>query len=132
MINLKMMTIQEEIAVQDECFMEHFHRQDAAGLANMYTDDAQLLPPNADFMIGREAIQAFWQGAMEMGLKEAEIEIVEVEQLDETAVEMSRYKLFGVGKQLADQGKFIVIWKYVDGQWKLHRDIFNSSMALPT
>ena len=132
MINLKMMTIQEEIAVQDECFMEHFHRQDAAGLANMYTADAQLLPPNADFMIGREAIQAFWQGAMEMGLKEAEIEIVEVEQLDETAVEMSRYKLFGAGKQLADQGKFIVIWKYVDGQWKLHRDIFNSNMALPT
>ena len=25
-------------------------------------------------------------------------------------------------------GKFIVIWKEQGGQWKLHRDIFNSSI----
>ena len=27
-----------------------------------------------------------------------------------------------------DSGKFIVIWKQEGGQWKLHRDIWNSSM----
>ncbi len=27
-----------------------------------------------------------------------------------------------------DAGKFIVVWKQEAGQWKLHRDIFNSSM----
>jgi ketosteroid isomerase-like protein len=27
-----------------------------------------------------------------------------------------------------DQGKYIVIWKQDGGQWKLHRDIFNSSL----
>jgi hypothetical protein len=27
-----------------------------------------------------------------------------------------------------DQGKYIVIWKREKGQWKLHRDIFNSSV----
>jgi len=132
MTNLAMMTIQTIITAQDERFMELFHRQDAAGLAAMYTVDGQLLPPNADFMVGREAIQAFWQGGMDMGLKEAKIEIVEVEQVDNTAIEMSRYTLYGAERQLIDQGKFIVIWKYVDGQWMLHRDIFNSSVALPT
>jgi ketosteroid isomerase-like protein len=30
-----------------------------------------------------------------------------------------------------DKGKYIVIWKQEDGQWKLHRDIFNSSMPPP-
>jgi len=26
-----------------------------------------------------------------------------------------------------DRGKFLVVWKSVDGSWKLHRDIWNSS-----
>jgi len=30
-----------------------------------------------------------------------------------------------------DKGKYIVIWKQEEGQWKLHRDIFNSSMPAP-
>jgi hypothetical protein len=30
-----------------------------------------------------------------------------------------------------DEGKYIVIWKQVEGQWKLHRDILNSSRPAP-
>ena len=30
-----------------------------------------------------------------------------------------------------DKGKFIVLWKNVDGKWKLFRDIFNSDMPPP-
>jgi len=29
-----------------------------------------------------------------------------------------------------DQGKYIVIWKQVEGEWKLHRDIWNTSMPV--
>jgi hypothetical protein len=43
-------------------------------------DNGQILPPNSDFVTGKQAIQAFWQVAME---------------------------------------------------WKLHREIFNSSMPAP-
>jgi ketosteroid isomerase-like protein len=28
----------------------------------------------------------------------------------------------------ADHGKFIAVWKNVDGEWKIVHDIFNSSM----
>ena len=27
-----------------------------------------------------------------------------------------------------DRGKYLVIWKNVDGTWKLHVDIYNSSL----
>ncbi|KPK04105.1 MAG: hypothetical protein AMJ56_18035 [Anaerolineae bacterium SG8_19] len=111
--------------------MVNFNRGDAAGMADLYTDDGQVLPPNSDFVIGKEAIQAFWQALMDMGIKEAKLDIVEVEEQDDLAVEVSKYTLQGEEGQVLDQGKYIVIWKREDGQWKLHRDIFNSSLPAP-
>jgi len=120
--------IQDAIAAANEEFMAAVGRGDAAGLAALYTEDGMLLPPNFDFFIGREAVQAFWQGVIDMGIKEAKLEIVEVEGHGNTVIEVSKYELYAEGGQLADKGKYIVIWKQVAGQWKLHRDIFNSSM----
>jgi ketosteroid isomerase-like protein len=68
---------------------------------------------------------------MDMGIKEAKLEIVEVEGHGDTAIEGSTFTLHGEGGQLLDRGKYIVIWKREEGQWKLHRDIFNSSMPAP-
>jgi ketosteroid isomerase-like protein len=123
--------LRDQIAAANEVFMQVFGRGDAAGLAALYTEDGQLLPPNAGFMTGKEAIQAFWQGAMDMGIKGAKLEIGEVEDHGETAIEVSKFTLSGEEGQVLDEGKYIVIWKRVGGQWKLHRDIFNSSKPAP-
>lgn len=117
-------------AANDE-FMTAFNSGDAAGLAALYTEDGQLMPPNAGSMTGREAVQGFWQAVMDMGVKKAAIITGEVEGHGDTAIEVSRFQLFGEGEQELDQGKFIVVWKQVDGQWRLHRDIFNSSNPPP-
>ena len=124
-------TVGEAIAAADDQFMATFNSGDAAGVAALYTEQGQLLPPNADFMIGRQAIQAFWQGAMDMGIASAKIEIIEVEGHGDTAIEVSKYTLHAQGGEELDAGKFIVIWKRVGGEWKLHRDIFNSSKPAP-
>ena len=44
----------------------------------------------------------------------------------DTAIEVGRAELFDAAGEIADTLKYIVIWKRVDGKWKLHRDIFNS------
>jgi ketosteroid isomerase-like protein len=31
-----------------------------------------------------------------------------------------------------DRGKYIVVWKDEGGKWKLHRDIWNSSLPAPS
>lgn len=120
--------IREAIANANKDFMVTFGQGDAAGMADLYTDDGQVLPPNSDFVMGKEAIQTFWQALMDMGIKEAKLDIVEVEQQDDLAVEVSKYTLQGAEGQVLDQGKYIVVWKQENGQWKLHRDIFNSSL----
>lgn len=123
--------IQEEIAAANDQFMHYFAEKDAAAMSTLYTSDAQLLPPNSDFVSGKPAIQSFWQALFDMGVSRATLEIVEVEQCDKTAVEISRFTMFGPDNQVLDEGKYIVIWKQVGHQWKLHRDIFNSSVPLP-
>jgi ketosteroid isomerase-like protein len=56
---------------------------------------------------------------------------VEVEGLGDTAIEIGELTLYGAEAQVLDKGKYMVIWKRQDGKWKLHRDIFNSSMPPP-
>jgi uncharacterized protein (TIGR02246 family) len=124
-------TVREAIAAADDRFMAAFNRGDAAGVAALYTEQGQLLPPNAGFVVGRDAVQAFWQGAMDMGIASAKIEILEVEGHGDTAIEVSKDSLHAQGGEELDAGKFIVIWKRVGGEWKLHRDIYNSSVPAP-
>ncbi len=119
--------VRAEIQAADESFMATFKRGDAAGVAALYTTDGQLLPTHSDFVTGAEAIRAFWQGAMDMGIKEAKLETVEAEGHGDTAIEVGKYTLLAEGGQVADAGKYMVIWRKVDGVWKLHRDIWNSS-----
>ena len=120
--------VRDAIAAADDEFMTAFNRGDAAGVAALYTEAAHLMPPNSDFIVGREGIQAFWQGAMDMGIKAAKITISEVEEHGDTAIEVSTYALLGEGEQVLDEGKFIVVWKNEDDKWYLHRDIFNSNL----
>jgi uncharacterized protein (TIGR02246 family) len=123
--------LRNAIEAANEKFMATFGRSDAAGLAALYTENGQVLPPNGEFVTGKPAIQTFWQAVMNMGIKEAELAIVEVEDHGDTAIEVSQFKLKDGEGQVLDKGKYIVIWKQEDGEWKLHRDIFNSSMPPP-
>lgn len=119
-----------EIERANDKFMETFRQGDAAGMASFYTENGMVLPPNGDFVEGHQQIQGFWQAVMDMGIKSIELQTGEVEQHDDTAYEVSRATLSGEGGQVIDQAKYIVIWKCVNGTWKLHRDIFNSCLKL--
>ena len=135
LINASCNTVQQDNAkthdaIEDaiEQFMTAFSESDDAAIAALYTEDAKLMPSNSDFVSGNEAVRAFWKSAFDMGIITAKLETLEVDAMGDTACEVGKYTLFTEGEQVADSGKYIVIWKMVDGQWKLHRDIWNTSM----
>jgi tetratricopeptide (TPR) repeat protein len=109
-------------------FEAAFNRQDAAGMAALYTDDGQVLPTGAGVVAGKPAVQAFWQGVFDAGLTRAELETTEVFPAGDEAAEVGRYALWA-GDALADAGKYVVVWRRTEGGWKLHRDIFNTSRS---
>jgi uncharacterized protein (TIGR02246 family) len=121
--------VQAAIEAANEVFMATFNRGDSAVLAELYTENGQLLPAGSDFVTGREAIQNFWQGVMDMGIKSANLETIEVEGHRDTAIDVGKYTLRGESENVLDRGKYLVVWKQLAGQWKLHRDIWTSSLS---
>ena len=119
--------MRKAIEAVNDAFMAAFSRGDAAGMAAVYTEDAEILPPNNNIVSGRPAIQTFWQSALNTGLRAAELKTVELEGSDDLAYEIGTYKLTAEENQVADRGKYIVVWKLKGGEWKWHRDIYNSS-----
>jgi len=127
----KQKKVRAAIEAANQGFMDAVRRGDLPGLVALYTEDGQVLPPNAEIMSGHEAIQAFWASIAAMGVKGVVLETLEAEGHGDTAIEVGAYALSGEGDQVLDRGKYIVIWKQQDRQWKLHRDIFNSSLPAP-
>jgi uncharacterized protein (TIGR02246 family) len=122
--------IDEDIAAAVEKFLSAFNSGNAAGVAMMYAEEAKIMPPNSEIVTGREAIQGFWQAVLDMGVAKAALKIVEAEKHDDTAIEIGLYELSAANDQVLDKGKYVVIWKKVEGEWKMHRDIWNSNLPL--
>jgi len=125
-------TVQEAIQQVNRTFSERLSREDAAGVARCYTQDAILMPPNQDPMHGRNNIEGFWRGIVTAGVKSVRLESQNVEQYGEVIVEIGRFTVFIENNQVADEGKYVVLWKQENGEWKLFRDIWNSSRPIAT
>lgn len=115
-----------DIMAANEKFMDTFAKG-ATGMADHYTTDAQLMPPNSDVVQGTANISAFWKAVQGMGIKKAKLETMTAEQSGDQVIEMGRYTLYGDKDAQLDAGKYVVIWKQEGGQWKLHRDIWNTN-----
>jgi len=114
-----------DIAAANDAFMATFAEGDGAALAELYTEDARLLPPGSDPVDGRAAIAEFWQSLIDSGVAEARLMIDEVDNLGDTAYEVSHYGMYDGDGNLLGDGRYIVIWKNTETGWKLHRDIWN-------
>ncbi len=104
-------------------------RSDGPGVAALYTDNGQLLPAQSDFVTGTEAIGQFWQAVFDSGVKGVSLVTVEVESHGDTAYEVGNLEIRGAGGKVLDHAKYVVIWKKEGTSWKLHRDIWTTSVV---
>jgi uncharacterized protein (TIGR02246 family) len=102
----------------------------AAGVAALYTDDATAFPPNSEAVRGRAAIEKMFQAMIAAGVKEVTLTAQEVEGHGDTATEVGTYAVKDAAGKELDRGKYVVVWKRAQGEWKLHRDIWNSNMPM--
>ena len=127
---------QDAKAAIDEAAMaweSAFNAGDGKGVAELYTEDAALFPPDAERVDGRAAIAGFWQGAIDAGLADADLETLEVVEAGDLAYEVGTVTLSAPtsdGDRAPVSGKYIVVWQHEgDGAWRLHRDIWNMNPA---
>ncbi|WP_461111961.1 YybH family protein [Spirosoma jeollabukense] len=122
--------MRDVIIAANQTFMDIFSKG-AETMGDLYTTDAIIYPPGGDAISGDAAIGAFWKGAYGMGITKANLETAEAEPAGEQIIEVGNYTLYG-GDSVLDKGKYMVVWKQEGGNWKLHRDIWNTSMPAST
>ena len=97
-------------------------RGDMAAVAELYTDDAILLPPNAEMIRGKQGVKQFFDGLVaQMGMPQLSLRTIEVEEIGDTANEVGEYTLKlqpPGGEPVTDVGKYVVIWKRQGDAWE--------------
>ncbi len=121
--------VRSEIEAANKTLEAAVSRSDGPGVAALYTDNAQVLPAESDFVTGTEAIGQFWQAAFDSGIKGVSLVTLEVENHGDTAYEVGKLELRGADGKVLDRAKYVVIWKKEGTTWKLHRDIWTTSVV---
>lgn len=111
-------------------FEQAFNSGNAAGVAALYTTQAEVMPPGAPAAMGRDAIQKFWQSAIQAGVKNLHLTTVSVDRFGPAMREIGSFAMDapGQGGQAAHlTGKYVVIWKREGKAWLLDTDIWNTN-----
>lgn len=108
-------------------FLDLFALNDTAGIAACYTDDAQMLVANMDVIRGRAAIQSVFKFTAVQG-HTLEFETHELDVNGTTAIELGQYIRRRADGSIFDRGKYMVVWKRLGDEWKIHRDMFSTSV----
>lgn len=120
--------VRAAIEAGNKKFSDGAAKHDAALLATAYTEDAEAFPPNSDMVKGRPALQKLWQSVLDSGITGVELKTTEVEAFGALAYEVGAYTMKAKDGAVADRGKYCVVWKRVNGEWLLHRDIWSTSL----
>lgn len=104
--------------------------RDAAGISQLYAPDGALLAPGAPIAEGPSAIEEAWRGMMETPGFALTFEITQivVASAGDMALDRGTYRFSSSGPNgpVTDTGKYVVVWRNIDGEWKAVADIFNS------
>lgn len=119
------------IAASNTLFGSSWATNDSAAFVARYSSDACINPPNAPQMCGSTAIGAFFRGGYTMGIRKIQLTTKEVSAADPYVIETGEFQVEADKGMVLDNGKFIVIWKQENGQWKMFKDIWNSNNPMP-
>ena len=108
---------------------EQFSNGDSAGLASHYWPDAELLLSNSEAIKGNDILPA-WGAMTRMGIKEFTLSTTDIKGDSEFIIETGTYEMKDEKKTIVDKGKYVVVWQQRNGEWKLYRDIGNTSLAV--
>jgi len=113
------------IAQHNKQFTDAHVSGDVAAIDAMFLPDARSYPPGAPAAIGIEAIHALTVDFLKAGITEFREETTAFYGNAEQIVDEGIYVLT-YGEGVTERGKYINVWKQVNGNWRIQANIWNA------
>ncbi|CAN5161073.1 hypothetical protein BH23GEM2_BH23GEM2_13180 [soil metagenome] len=110
-----------------------YNRGDANGVANLYAEDGVIMPPGGQSTTGRDAIRSFLTSDIANtkagGFSTNAGEITGVGIDGDMAWMTGTFSVTDAAGTTVDTGKYLSLYRRINSEWKLIRDIWNSDSA---
>ncbi len=113
------------IAQHNKQFTDAHVAGDVATIDALFLPDARSYPPGAPAAIGIEAIHALTVDFLKAGITEFREETTAFYGNAEQIVDEGIYVL-AYGEGVTERGKYINVWKQVNGNWRIQANIWNT------
>jgi ketosteroid isomerase-like protein len=114
-------TVLEQLDAANKAFAKAVVAGDIDQLVDGYTDDACIIAPQAPLTCGKEAIRPFWISVVESKPKNVEIITHKAEKEGDLSYATGELIITDANSAV-QKSRFVVIFKLIDGGWKLHVD----------
>lgn len=118
----------EVILANIKTFSDDVMASDYQAIGNAYTKDAKIFPSSTDIIEGRDAIVKYWTPSNGSKISYHKITPEEIKINGDEAYDYGRYEgttQSSNGTKNSWKGKYVIIWRKVNGQWKIYLDIWN-------
>jgi uncharacterized protein (TIGR02246 family) len=127
-------TEEETIRTLDRQWQAAVDAKDVQAAAAFFTSDAVLMPANGPMIVGREGIEAWfseWLVLPEVS-NTFTPDMIEIAASGDLAYDRGTYRFVMETREgrTEDVGKYVVVWKKIDGEWRAVLDISNSDLPL--
>ena len=118
-------------------WFEHYNAGDADGVADLYAEDAVVMAPSMQKLVGRAAIRDYIAGdiaaSKSAGISMQGDAVADGAVDGNTAWISGSFAVKDAAGITIDTGKYLTVYRRTDGQWPIVRDIWNlDSAAAPT
>ena len=113
-----------------QSWFQAYNAGDADAVTALFADDATLMPPDATAVSGKDAIHNFF--VVSIGVSQHEGSTINLTGTPQGGVAGDWGWLSATDTvkdktgQVVDTGKFLVVFKKVDGKWVFFRDLWSS------
>ncbi len=108
-----------------------YDSKDPAAIAAIYAEDGRLMSPNSETISSQAAIEAYLTESLASGINIG-MNDTEVYAHGDVGYMAGTYTVADAGGAIIDKGKYVDIWRQVDGKWQISRAIWNSNLPLAT
>jgi uncharacterized protein (TIGR02246 family) len=100
---------------------------DSAAMVNIFARDARVLPPNADPVIGRPAIERMTSDYLTYGITEFREETTAFYGNADMLIDEGTYVMVYGKVPVRENGKYVNIWRREDGNWRIYSNMWNTN-----